>query len=152
MTCAHVLDLIDAGPFAGCAPEQVKAALAHARACAACGQAVAASTLLAEDLLVPPEILVPPDLEKMVMTRIFRLEILPAAPEPVSRAWPAWAVAAGGSTAAAAFAIELASVRKLVAARPEVVVVLLTLGLLIYSAGLFAPLVTRAGRSHSSSS
>jgi hypothetical protein len=50
MTCTHVLDLIDAGPFADCAPAHRDAAWAHARTCATCGPALQTMTMLAAAL------------------------------------------------------------------------------------------------------
>jgi hypothetical protein len=147
MTCAHVLDIIDAGPFAACLPEDITAAVAHARACARCGAAMATSNFCAENLNDLPLVEPPPDLERMVMTRIAHLEELPPAAQPVSRAWPVWAVATGGVAAAVASVIELAGVRKVLPSRPELVLVVLTLSLLIYSAGLFAALPTRIRQS-----
>jgi hypothetical protein len=46
MTCTHVLDLIDAGPFADCAPAYRDAAWAHARTCGTCGPALQTMTTL----------------------------------------------------------------------------------------------------------
>lgn len=147
MTCRHVLDIIDAGPFAGCPPEDIAGAVAHAHGCARCGPAMATSNFFAEHLNALPLVERPPDLERMVMTRIARLEEMPRATQPVSRAWPVWAVATGGVAAAVASVIELAAVQQLLPSRPAVLLMVLTLSLLVYSAGLFAPLATRAGRS-----
>jgi hypothetical protein len=143
MTCGHVLGLIDAGPFAGYPPEHIAAALEHARTCPACAPALAASTALAVELSERPQIAAPPDLEKTVMARIARLEDQPAVRAAASHAWTAWAVMAGAMAAATAFAIVVAIARNILTVKPDVVLVLLTVSLLIYIAGLFAPLTTR---------
>ena len=50
MTCQHVLGLIDAGPFSGYPRGHIEQAWAHARACAACGAALAVSSRLDREL------------------------------------------------------------------------------------------------------
>lgn len=50
MTCRHVLDLIDAGPWADYPPAHLEAAWRHARDCVTCGPALEASTLIARRL------------------------------------------------------------------------------------------------------
>ena len=50
MTCAHVLDLIDASPLADYPSARLDAAWQHARHCATCGPALDAATALAGDL------------------------------------------------------------------------------------------------------
>jgi len=142
MTCAHVLGLIDAGPFAGYPPEHLDAAFDHARACPTCGPALAVSHAVDVDVAALPQVAAPPDLEKAVMARIARLED-PVAVPTTDRAWTAGAVIAGAIAAAVAFAIELSVAWKWLAPRPDTVLALFVVSLLMYSAGLFAPLAGR---------
>ena len=50
MTCAHVLGIIDAGPFADCSPADLAAARAHAMQCATCGMALATADAMTSEL------------------------------------------------------------------------------------------------------
>src|SRR5262245_63050940 len=70
MTCAHVLGLIDAGPFAEYPPEHFDAAREHARQCPTCGPALAVATSLQSELATLPEPEALPDLANFVMARI----------------------------------------------------------------------------------
>lgn len=76
MTCAHVLGLIDAGPFAEYPPEHLDAAREHARQCPTCGPALAMATTLQSELATLPQPEAPADLAGIVMARIAQL------PEP----------------------------------------------------------------------
>lgn len=78
MTCAHVLGLIDAGPFADYPPEHLEAARAHARECPTCGPALEAATVMTAELRALPGPDAPGDLASIVMARIAQL------PEPGS--------------------------------------------------------------------
>lgn len=142
MTCVHVVGLIDAGPFAGYPPEHVAAALEHAHACPSCGSALAASQALGADLAALPRVDAPPDLQKAVMARIARLEEVPTTPA-IRHAWTSWATIGGGISAASAFVIELAAAWHVLTADARAVLVLLSVSLVLYSAGLFAPLAAR---------
>ena len=152
MTCVHVLDLIDAGPFAGYPPEHIAEALEHARGCTTCGPALAASTALVGDLASLAEIAAPPDLETSVMARIARLEDLPVAAEAAGRAWTPWALTLGAAVAAVAFVVGLATARRMLAVSPEALAIALSIGLVVYASGLFAPLRDRQGPGHETSS
>jgi len=55
MTCAHVLGLIDAGPFADYPRAHLESAWRHARQCATCGPAMEAATSLTMDLSNLPQ-------------------------------------------------------------------------------------------------
>ena len=142
MTCAHALGLIDAGPFAGYTPAHLAAAFEHARACPTCGPALAASRALDVGVAALPQVDAPPDLEKAVMARVARLEGPHAAASTADPAWTAGAVIVGTVTAAVAVAIELSVTWKLLTPRPDTVLALLVVSLVIYTAGLFAPLTT----------
>ena len=78
MTCAHVLGLIDAGPFADYPQEHLDAARAHARASPTSGPALAAATVMTAELRALPGHDAPGDLASIVMARIAQL------PEPGS--------------------------------------------------------------------
>lgn len=80
MTCAHVLGLIDAGPFAEYPQEHLDAARAHARECPTCGPALEAATVMTAELHALPDPGAPGDLASIVMARIAQL------PEPGSAA------------------------------------------------------------------
>lgn len=73
MTCAHVLGLIDAGPFAEYPPEHLDAAREHARQCPTCGPALALATSLQSELGTLPQPEAPADLASIVMARIAQL-------------------------------------------------------------------------------
>jgi hypothetical protein len=115
MTCAHVLGLIDAGPFADYPRAHLEAAWAHAHQCAVCGPALEAATSLTADLTALPRPVPPPDLSAAVLARIARLEQTRSNPvdaatahtgtPSIARDWPAWATAAGGVAAALAIAV-----------------------------------------------
>jgi hypothetical protein len=74
MTCAHVLALIDAGPFADYPAAHLETAWAHARGCATCGPALSASATLGTDLARLPQPEPPAHLTAAVLARIARLD------------------------------------------------------------------------------
>jgi len=78
MTCAHVLGLIDAGPFADYPQEHLDAARAHAQGCPTCGPALEAATVLTAELRALPGPDAPGNLASIVMAQIAQL------PEPGS--------------------------------------------------------------------
>ena len=80
MTCAHVLGLIDAGPFAEYPQEHLDAARAHARECPTCGPALETATVMTAELHALPDPDAPGGLASIVMARIAQL------PEPGSAA------------------------------------------------------------------
>ena len=75
MTCAHVLGLIDAAPFANYPAAHVDAVWDHARGCATCGPALNAATALATVLSRLPQPEPPPQLAAAVLARIARLDL-----------------------------------------------------------------------------
>lgn len=115
MTCAHVLGLIDAGPFAGYPPAHLEAAWSHARQCATCGPALRVATALSDDLAVMPNPEPPAHLASAVLARIARLPtsaetratVRPAAPERPR--WHDYAAAAEGIVAACLIAVSFVS-------------------------------------------
>jgi hypothetical protein len=117
MTCAHVLGLIDAGPFADYPPAHLAAAWQHARQCGTCGPALKAATGLTSvltELALPAP---PPHLAANVLARIARIESanpLPGAAvgsfatrAPITRDWSAWATAFGGLAAGLAIVLSM---------------------------------------------
>lgn len=116
MNCAHVIGLIDAGPFADYPREHLDEAMRHAEQCARCGTALETATAMAADLaaLDPPP---PPNLEAQVLARIARLGDLPRAAEtraasrlrgvPSDTAWAGWVTALGAITAGLAIITSL---------------------------------------------
>ena len=171
MNCAHVLDLIDAGPFADYSHEHLTAAWAHARECATCGPALQVAQSLAVDLRALPEPAAPPDLAGIVMARIAQ-ESETEADRARTRAearrpeWFAGAIVAGGFAAGIAIIstmpLGLEGIGALVTLRTGGLTGLATMpatlpailavgaGLVMYAAGLFAPLRhSTSGRSQS---
>ncbi len=144
MTCAHVIGLVDAGPFADVSREQLDAARVHARACAACAAALRTAGRLAVDLRVLAQPAPPPHLEAVVLARIAQAE-RPAAAARSRRSAAHWAVGAtvaGGLVAG--FGAQGMAVGQ--AATPVAIVSMLAFaaGLGLYLIGLFAP-VDRTG-------
>jgi hypothetical protein len=140
MTCAHVLGLIDAGPFADYPREHLNAAWAHARQCATCGPALQAAHRLASDLAAWPQPVPPSDLAAGVLARIARLGDEP----PVrSRAhdWSPPITVLGGLTAGVAIALSTPP-----GASPLTWAPILAAGLGVYAVGLFAPLAGKRPR------
>ena len=162
MTCAHVLGLIDAGPFADYPAAHLRAAWQHAQQCATCGPALAAATALTDDLAALPQLTPPPDLRGTVMARIAQLDEATARAEAASDArppslvqdWPAWATALGTVSASAAIILWMPSdglVGAYLAPRLGLMTisatagtVSLAAGLVLYAVGLFAPVTTRS--------
>ena len=119
MTCAHVLGLIDAGPFADYSRAHLDAAWQHARQCATCGPALEAATALTTGLAGLPRPAAPPDLTAAVLARIAQIE--GSYPAPVAaempgtrtlsgtRDWSAWATALGGLAAGLVVAVSMAT-------------------------------------------
>jgi hypothetical protein len=164
MTCAHVLGLIDAGPFAEYPQEHLDAARAHALECPMCGPALeAASVMTAELRALQPAVDAPGDLASIVMARIAQL------PEPESqsagatlhagalrrRDWAPSLTALGGLVAGLALILTMPtggealgafvtprfSAAGALAAVPAFGPAALAIGggLLLYAVGLFAP-------------
>jgi hypothetical protein len=108
MTCPHVLNLIDAGPFAEYPRAHLDAAWEHARRCRTCGPALEAATALTGDLAALARPSAPPGLAAAVLARIAQIEQAgmtpaPAVPESTARSstrdWSAWAMGLGGLAA-----------------------------------------------------
>jgi len=172
MTCAHVLGLIDAGPFADYSRAHVRAAWQHARQCATCGPALEAATALTTDLATLPQPAPSRYLASAVLARIAQAEQAPpasvAAAMPAKRAssrtrdWSAWATALGGLAAGLVIVLSMAYgegapaniasprfggvTAGLVMPSMTLEALVLPAGLGLYVAGLFAPL---SGRSRS---
>lgn len=172
MTCAHVLGLIDAGPFADYPRAHLDAAWQHARHCATCGPALEAATALTTDLAALPQPAPSPDLAAAALARIARME--QAHPAPVAAAtsptrvpsktsdWSAWATALGGLAVGLVMVVSIGPGQRLIdvalprvggmtaglVAMPSITseTLVLAAGLVLYAAGLFSPL---SGRSRS---
>jgi hypothetical protein len=123
MTCPHVLDLIDAGPFANYPRAELDAAWEHARSCGTCGPALQVATALKADLAALPQPAPPAHLAAVVLARIAQLDppslplekrsfgaaghthsadasVMRETRAPSStREWPAWATSLGGIAA-----------------------------------------------------
>ena len=164
MTCAHVLGLIDAGPFAGYPRAHLDAAWRHARQCATCGPALDAATALTTELAALAQPAAPPNLAADVLARIAQIEPVASVasgrsetPAPsITRDWPAWATSLGGLTAGLAIVVappgggtlikitssSVGGTAVGVGAMPSTVTAALVLaaGLVLYAAGLFGPL------------
>jgi hypothetical protein len=137
MTCTHVLDLIDAGPFADYPRAHLDAAWQHAHQCATCGPALDAANRLATDLAGLAHPAPPPDLSAAIVARIARIEE-PLAVQTSARAWSPWITALGALAACTAIALSSPASG---AARIDVTwAPVLAAGLALYAAGLFAPL------------
>ena len=156
MTCAHVLDLIDAGPFAISPQAHLEAAHAHAAQCRTCGAAWRMMRALEADLAALAEPAPPPDLRTAGLSRIAERRV--AAEEPrrsesfdAWQRWPAWTGAAGG--AAALFAIQSIAATDATLFTPRTAPVIaslidfpptgpallvLAIGLVLYAKGLFS--------------
>jgi hypothetical protein len=162
MTCEHVLGLIDAGPFADYPATHLDAAWKHARGCPSCGPALAAAAALDSSLAALPHPRPPADLTQQVMARIERTSsaatdehIVPAG---AGRAfhWAQWASLLGGlmaglsmilasqahgfaeGIASVSFARTTAGLSAMPSSGGEAVA--LVAGLILYVAGLFAPI------------
>lgn len=108
MTCAHVLGLIDAGPFADYPQAHLDAAWQHARQCATCGPALEAAAALSTALSALPQLAAPPDLAAAVLARIARGEAVQLAPAPsVTPEWSPWVTTLGGLGAGLAIVLSV---------------------------------------------
>jgi hypothetical protein len=173
MTCTHVLGLIDAGPFADYPRAHLDAAWQHARQCATCGRALEVATALSTDLTALPQPAPSAELAPTVLARIAQAEQAQAArgpaavpatgPASITRDWSAWATALGGVAAGLVIVLSMASGEgaRISIASPKVGgmtaglvaipsmttdALVLAAGLVLYAAGLFAPL-SRPSRS-----
>ena len=167
MTCAHVLALIDAGPFAEYPQEHLDAARAHARECQTCGPALALTTVLTSELATLPEPETPADLAGIVMARIAQLpeSDTVTAPAPGARAvrgrdWMQTATIIGGLVAGLAMIVGMPSgaaalgsfmtprfiatggLAALPSSGPAALAI--AAGLVLYIVGLFAPIRSRS--------
>jgi hypothetical protein len=86
MTCAHVLGIIDAGPFADCRPGDLDAAHRHAQRCPTCTIAFERAAALTAQLQAFPAPAPPPDLTRAVLARIARIDDKDAAGDAVASA------------------------------------------------------------------
>ncbi len=162
MTCAHVLGLIDAGPFADYPRAHLDAAREHARHCATCGSALEVATALTADLGALAQPIPPHDLTAAVLARIAQVDVVPATDAAMaetsvrSRDWSAW-TALGGLAAGIAIVLftRLGAAVPIDIAVPRVrgmtaglvgmpttmtAALLVASGLVLYVSGLFAPL------------
>ena len=117
MTCAHVLGLIDAGPFADYPATHLEAAWEHARGCGTCGPALRAAVSLTAGLADLPQAEPPAHLATAVMAQIARLDARQTSPAaaPVHQArvpavsrWHDRAAAFAGVTAGGVVMLTLA--------------------------------------------
>ena len=156
MTCAHVLGLIDAGPFAEYSRAHLEAVREHARGCPTCGPALAAATALAVDLAALPQVPAPSGLAAGVMARIARTEAADALPVRATSTpdWASWATTLGGLAAGVAAVLmiladdRIAWALQVVTGRADmplpalpaaILSSVLFAGLVLYVTGLFAP-------------
>ncbi len=169
MTCAHVLGLIDAGPFADYPRAHLDAAWQHAHACATCGPALKAAPALTTGLSALPQPAPSPELAAAVLARIAQTEQAPArvaaampttSPRSITREWSTSATALGGLAAGLVIVLSMAAGEEArisiasprvggmtgLVAMPSTTIDALVLGagLLLYVAGLFAPLSVRS--------
>jgi hypothetical protein len=156
MTCAHVLDLIDAGPFAIHAQTHLDAAHEHALHCSTCGPAWTMMRDLEVDLRDLGEPVSAPDCRMAVLSRIAETDAVATGSvqrkvAPGQQRWPVWAGALGGAAALVAIQsmaapdLTLLTPRSgtitagLVALPPaQPAVVILVVGLVVYATGLFS--------------
>ncbi len=168
MTCAHVLGLIDAGPFADYPSGHLDAAWHHARQCPTCGPALKATGTLTTDLAALPQPAPSSELAATVAARIAQAEAASARasaqtfatrPGFIAGYWSASASAFGALAAGLVIALSMAvgngagiSIAPprvggiaAVIAMPATTAHALVLGagLLVYVAGLFGPLSAR---------
>lgn len=171
MTCTHVLGLIDAGPFADYPRVHLDAAWQHARQCARCGSALEAATALSTDLAGLPQPAPTAALAAAVLARIAQAGQVQAArgaaalpatgSASITRDWSAWATAFGGLATGLVVVLSMGSgggawvsiasprvggiTAGLVAVPMTTDALVLAAALVLYAAGLFAPL-SRGGR------
>jgi hypothetical protein len=169
MTCARVVALLDAAPFADLAPEQMNAARQHSETCASCGKVMAQIAALTSGLRDLPMPAPPPSFAAAVSARIARTEDLQER-APVAQAAVPGRVRAIGAVAAGLLLIAIACRGLVTAARPidllmgrvgsivlngatsahPLAVAILMAGLFLCVYGLstpFAPRVPRSGAS-----
>lgn len=164
MTCTHVIEVIDAGPFADDRRAHLDAAWEHARQCATCGPALQAAIALTTSLRALPMPAPPTYLAGAVLARIAQVDQADSAHAPTvretrapfsTRDWSAWPTALGGLAAGLAIVlsmpqggvpIDIASPRvggltSGLVAMPSTTTgaLVLAAGLVLYVAGLFAP-------------
>jgi len=172
MTCAHVLGLIDAGPFAEYPRPHLEAAWQHARRCATCGPALRMATALPADLAALEQPAPSLDMTAIMLARVAQID----APQPADvgmamsatrppsspRDRSAWAVALGALSVGVVIVVSLlpseAVQISMAAPAVEMKTGLIAMsstprdalgvaaGLMLYAAGLFGPL---SGRSRS---
>lgn len=163
MTCRHVIDLIDAGPFVDSPHQDIAAARAHAQQCDRCGAALQRSESLTVRLgaMTPPAS--SPDFTRNVLARIATIE--PRVPHAVATSSRtidrtpqpsrAWRPALGGVALAAAIVLLTATDPIVSAVQPPSQggagmsmlrtpgtpreLLLGALGAMLYGFGLFAP-------------
>ena len=163
MTCAHVLGLIDAGPFAEYPQEHLDAARAHARECPTCGPALEAATVMTAELRALPGPDAPADLANIVMAQIAQLPEPEAAAVAVAprRDWAQVVTVIGGLVAGLALILTMPTganvlgdfmtprftaadaLATLPSSAPAALAI--GLGLLLYIVGLFAPVRYESG-------
>ena len=159
MTCAHVLGLIDAGPFVLSRAMELEAAWRHAEGCPSCRHARAIIGTLEAGLSAWPSTELPRDLAPGVMAGIEALDRRRAEARALEDArehqWSPVAIATGalaagvavssiadGQSSSLAVTERLGHIATNALASPANVGGLLAMfaSLLLYAAGLFAPL------------
>ena len=95
MTCAHILGLIDAGPFADYPRAHLEAAWRHAAQCASCGQALETAREMTVGLTALPEPEPPTDMTSVVLARIAQTETLKASRDQAGGRYGTASVSAG---------------------------------------------------------
>lgn len=168
MTCAHVLGLLDAGSLAEYPPTHMEAARQHARQCASCGPALRAAEALTAGLAALPKMGPSPAFAATVLARIAQTEPLErparAAALPATRPGSLLRECFASVAAPACLVAGLALILSMVSgdevrtsitstkvggmgllAMPSTFsdAVVLGTGLLLYAAGLLAPLSGR---------
>ena len=161
MTCAHVLDLIDAGPFAVHPRGHLDAAREHAVHCPTCGPALTMMRALETDLATLGEPAPAPDFTAVVLARIAHTAAVAEeshqneASTSGWQRWPAWAGALGGAAALVAIQSTASTDTAVFAPRTGTVttsllelppasssMMLLAIGLFLYARGLFSVTAT----------
>jgi hypothetical protein len=170
MTCAHVLGLIDAGPFADYPRLHLEAAWQHARECATCGRALRMATALPAELAALEQPVPSPDMTAIILARISQVDeprpadvgMAMSSTRPLSSPHDrsAWAAALGALAVGvvvivsmlpseavrinfAAPAVEMKTGLVAMSSTPSDALVVAA-GLIIYAAGLFGPLSSRS--------
>jgi hypothetical protein len=163
MTCTHVLALIEAVPFEDYPRAHLDAAWLHARACVTCGPALQRATELATNLVALPLPKPSSEFATTVMARIAQVEQaqpaqVAAQGASMARDWPAWAAAPGALAGGVVLLLSMTSeempMMNLTSSvgtgvtgwlsRPmSTNALVLAAALVLYAAGLFAPLSRR---------